>query len=507
MTDLKENKTGLRTLLLLIGMGLMIPCYLFTVGNVILSPYTLYDRSRPALFALTAAFVPLLLLAFRTIDKREAFFARHERAVLAGFIVFYFAAQLLMAQALRFEPKTDAEQCFTAAQLLADEGSFASSERAVTYFAIYPNNWGFVYVLSLIFRFFGRLGWEDRFTQAVLVGSLLFALGLFCGARLCRRLGGVKAQTKMLLLCLTCFPLLYCTTELYTDAFSIAFPTIALCCLVRAADEKGRGMRLLFSFLFILATFVGAQIRFTAIIPSIAGLIWLLLSRRALRALSLSCVMAASLLCGQAALNRVMAGSIDPALSEKSALPVTHFMVMGLPVQEDEGYGQYGDGGWYLFSTSFDNPDERDAALLQELIDRVYTLVRHPNRLLSTLSRKNLSTFGEGTFKLHEIIEGDDYEPDNLVKEVMFGAGALRPAYYHVCTALFLAQMLVACLSCAQAIRRRDIRGAALFIALLGAFLFLCMWETRARYFFQFEMVLLCAGALTQGNLHSRRKS
>ena len=38
--------------------------------------------------------------------------------------------------------------------------------------------------------------------------------------------------------------------------------------------------------------------------------------------------------------------------------------------------------------------------------------------------------------------------------------------------------------------------SAPLFLTLLGAFLFLCIWETRARYFFQFMMVLLCAGAM-----------
>ena len=33
-----RTRVPLRTLLLLIGMGLMLPCYLFTVGNVCLSP-------------------------------------------------------------------------------------------------------------------------------------------------------------------------------------------------------------------------------------------------------------------------------------------------------------------------------------------------------------------------------------------------------------------------------------------------------------------------------------
>ena len=68
--------------------------------------------------------------------------------------------------------------------------------------------------------------------------------------------------------------------------------------------------------------------------------------------------------------------------------------------------------------------------------------------------------------------------------------------YYHVCTAVFMAQMLFACAACVQVIRRRETRGAPVFIALVGAFILLCIWETRARYFFQFEMLLLCAAAM-----------
>ena len=112
------------------------------------------------------------------------------------------------------------------------------------------------------------------------------------------------------------------------------------------------------------------------------------------------------------------------------------------------------------------------------------------------MSRKNLSTFGNGTFALHEIIEADDYAADNAVKQVIFGEGRYSRAYYYLCTALLMAQMMAAMAACAQAIIRRETKGAALFIALVGIFLILCAWETKARYFFQFEMILLCAGAL-----------
>jgi len=180
---------------------------------------------------------------------------------------------------------------------------------------------------------------------------------------------------------------------------------------------------------------------------------------------------------------------------QRNELPRLHHIAMGLPIHEDEGYGQYGDGGWLLFSTSFEDPEARREALMTEIIDRVYYL-RYPDRLLNMMSRKNLSTFGNGTFALNEIIESDDYAADNAVKQVIFGAGRYSRAYYYLTTALFMAQMMIAGLACAQAIRRRDASGAALFIALVGIFLILCAWETKARYFFQFELVLLCAGAL-----------
>ena len=200
---------------------------------------------------------------------------------------------------------------------------------------------------------------------------------------------------------------------------------------------------------------------------------------------------------GGAAVNAENARHLGAENIEKYTLPKLHYIAMGLPVQSDEGYGQYGYGGWLVFSTSFDDPQERDAALLEEVIDRVYYL-RYPSRLLNMMSRKNLSTFGDGTFRLNEIIEGDVRDPDNLVKQFVFAPGQYYPLYYHLCTAMFLAQMLLACLACAQMIKRRQTHAAALFVTLLGIFLFLCMWETRARYFFQFELVLLCAGAMLE---------
>lgn len=481
--------------LLLAGMGLMIPCYAFTVLNVTLSPWPLYGRSRMLLSMLTLVCTAALWMGMRALDRHEAFFERNEKRVLLCAAVFYFAVQLLMAQALRFVPKTDAEQCFSAAQLIVDTGTFGNVERSWLYFTRYPFNLGFVYLLSGVFRFFGMLGWGDRFMQAALVCSVLFTLGLTAGARTVRRMGGAKAQARFLLLCASCLPFLYCTTELYTDAFSLAFPTMTIYCFVRLKEAEDRRGRVLFALGFALCAFAGAQIKFTAVIAAIACIIALVFERCWSRAALAGVLTLFVFALGGAAVDAYTHTHLSAEDIEKNELPRLHHIAMGLPIHEDDGYGQYGDGGWLYFSTSFEDPQERKEALMTEIIDRVYYL-RYPNRLLNMMSRKNLSTFGNGTFAINEIIEADSYEADNAVKQVIFGAGRYSRAYYYLTTALFMAQMILAGLACAQAIRRRNIAGAPLFIALVGIFLILCAWETKARYFFQFEMVLLCAGAL-----------
>ena len=166
-----KNKTGVCRALLLVGMGLMIPCYLFTAGNTLLSPWPLYDRNRLALCLLTPLCLLLLLLLGRAAKAKV--FETHERAVLLGFAAFYFVIQLVMASALRFTPVTDLEQCVTAARRLAQTGAFGDSERSLIYFGRYPHNMGLVYLLAGIFKAADALG-ADELMAAALVCGLLF---------------------------------------------------------------------------------------------------------------------------------------------------------------------------------------------------------------------------------------------------------------------------------------------------------------------------------------------
>ena len=149
----------------------MIPCYLFTVGNVALSPWPLYERNRLALAILTPLCLALLFLLRRA--AKAACFERHERAVLLGFAAFYFAAQMISAFALRFTPMTDLEQCVSAARRLLDANQPGLSERSLIYLGRNPHNMGVIYLFCAIFRAADLLG-ADQLLCAALVCSLLF---------------------------------------------------------------------------------------------------------------------------------------------------------------------------------------------------------------------------------------------------------------------------------------------------------------------------------------------
>ena len=83
-----KRKTSFFDILLLIGMALMIPGYLFIAGNNLIAPFDLYDRNRLLLTVLTALSLVGLIAALRAADKHEDFFVRNEKKLLILAAVF-----------------------------------------------------------------------------------------------------------------------------------------------------------------------------------------------------------------------------------------------------------------------------------------------------------------------------------------------------------------------------------------------------------------------------------
>lgn len=476
---------------LLLGMALSIPCLAATVLNNCLIYWPLYAHSRLGFCILTLLFTALLLLLKRWITHKGIHLSNPFLYIAAA---CFFCIQIITAALLRHTPFTDTEQIVTAAVNLANTGAFETSARSYQYFSWYPFNLGTVYLYAFLFRILRIVGITDHYMIIAVFAGILFAAGFICGAKAAESICDGSTALLFVLLCLLCFPFYYCTAELYTDVLALPFPMIVLYLYRRAQEKRGKA-RIVCIVLFALFSLFGFFIRVTTLIMPFACLISALFQKQFRLFFVCLVVTTACLLAGNTAMEAANERHLGKENLRVHRLSIWHYLAMGLPAQPDEGYGQYGDGGWLLLSTSFDDPEARDRHLMTEVRDRLYYL-RYPSRMANMLSRKNVSTFGDGTFHLNQLIEADEHEITNSLKSVIYGNGSLYPVYFHLCSALFYAQMILAGQSCVEAIAMRRTDGAPVFLCIVGAFIYLTFWETNARYFFMFEFLLLLAASI-----------
>ena len=466
----------------------------FTVLNTLFSTWPLYNRSVPLLLLFLLLSVVLLCFLYRVSNHFSYIYLNHRIAVIFFSVLLFFIIQLIFGVNLRHLPNTDAEQCFTAAKQLATTGHFETSARSYTYFSWYPFNLGIVYFLSLIFKFFSFFNYTDFYFQTILICGILFSAGFYCAIRSSEILGGHYSPIFLIFLYFLNTPLLYCTSEIYTDAFAVSFIPMILYSYLCYKSHLDSNHDIVYFLLFIITSILGFLFRVTVLIISIGCLCDLFFSEKPKSSLLLIFLFIICVNISNIAINETHYRYLGKENVEQHRLSFWHYLAMGLPVQEDQGYGQYNDGGWLIFSTSFDNAHSRDEALRLEVKNRIYTLRKLPI-LINLLSRKNLSTFGDGTFGLHYLIEADYPEADGIIKNFIFHRGNLFVYYYHFCTSLFMSLFLFLMLELFILLKNKNLACFPLCLTLTGSFIFLSLWETNARYFFQFlpVLIILCS--------------
>ena len=492
------NKLPFSKKVLYLGAGLVIPCYLYTVLNTLFSPWPLYERSRPALLVLTPLCLALLLLLFHLCAKYESFLERHERALTWGVVLLFLVFQLTLGCMLAFNPLSDQYVCYYGAKEWVKSG--APSAQNLDLLAVTPNNFALLVLQMLLQKLLTLLGIafkDDLHAATAVFNALLFIPGFLCLMSGARMLGGVRAKAAAAAGMMTCLPLYYCTAQMYTDALTMPFIMIALYLLLRMARAKTAFAAHGFAAAAAVVLLIGLELRVTVLILFIAALISALFlfadKRRLLCFVTCIVILAA----GNSAFMKYRDEIVGKERLDQLSMPIVHWLVLGAPDPYGVYYGQFTSDD-YLFATGFDTPQERDSALWNKLKERVYQL-RRPAALLSAVSRKNLSTFGDGTFELDSQMNLLNRAP-KAICHVLIDQTMAHRIYQHICTGFFAAYMLAAAYSCLRMIkaRRMDFGRAMIMITLVGAFVFLTLWETKARYFFNFVPILILAGALLE---------
>ena len=496
---------NVRAALLRCGMGLFLFAAAVTAVNVLLFPFAraCYGYGAPGqLAAFAASLCAFIALGHMLRRIPQARLSRIARIARPAFLILLFALHLLLGVLMAYTPSGDNAMLIGASRMLAKTGSLDGNPDYGLYLSRFSNQWGFLLILSALFKLFFALGFGEALFPLVALQAALIAAGLWAALSIARDLGGARGEIAMLASLACLMPLYLAAAVLYTDTFSMPFVLLTLrfaLAVPRAKEARARVGNALLSALFAV---IGAQIKMTVLIALLASCIVWLLSLRPRQALTAVGLCAGIVIAALLGVKGFMLGRVlDPAVYAQEHTPAIHWVMMSIPTG-DNPYGGYSGGDYAITWGMMDEGATREevmASILARMRDRVYTL-RYPNRLITAALRKNTAALGDGTFGMTEMLD-DGPVRENVVSSFVLEGRAHYALYGALCTGVFMVHMALSAAGCLIDLRRRDPRAATLAIAMFGMMLFLMLWEARGRYVFTFVPVLLLLSVRGQASV------
>ena len=392
------------------------------------------------------------------------------------------------------------------------------------YFSQYTNNVAIVYVLAVISWTVSWLELKVAFYLALILADcvLISLAGIFAALSVKRLTGSRKWG-------LFSFVLFFCLTGInpwmvvpYTDTYSILFPVLTFYLYLCAKDADKPAAECALWVLLGLSGLVGYLIKPSAVIVLIAvvcyELLLLVTVKGRWKKTALHFVM---LLAAWAVSHGIWLHMLDytgSRLNEDLKFSYTHYLMMGL---NEESVGAY-NGDDYAFSSRQPDQETRRRENLRVAKERLseYGLTGYPIFMM----RKLLVNYNDGTFAWEK--EGDfeqspcnnEETPVHVLVRRLFRRGTDWYGYYATFAQGIWILLLI--FVPASAFRRREAccgetrqdrfgrretrRGGGeitdgecvLWISLIGSFLFVMLFEARARYLYNMTPVLIICGTL-----------
>lgn len=181
----------IRPALLRTGMG----CFAFTAGislfNVLFLPYARanYGYSAAVTLGVYAAALCALRGAGRSIGRMEKDRAEKAARVLAPvFLAALFVVHIVMGYWMEYTPSGDNFMLYNGSQMLARDGNFDAYPDFGLYLSRFSNQWGFLLMLTALFRLLGALGVTHFFFPLVVLQAAWYVLGMRSALRIARKL-------------------------------------------------------------------------------------------------------------------------------------------------------------------------------------------------------------------------------------------------------------------------------------------------------------------------------
>lgn len=433
--------------------------------------------------ALTAAFV-LCAHRLRSGQLNSRFKLTFTATVIAA-VVLMLAVQLTCAYLLRMNPITDVSRIDTYAQKIVTENSFDCVRDGYNDFYIvrYRNNLPYLLIVTLFYKVTYPVTGSFSRAPIIVFNVLCINLAVLLTVLLSRRIFGERKALLTLLLCLLFAPYYTFTPYFYTDSFSIPFTVGTVYAFVAAIQSSGKKKLLLLLLCGALCC-IGFKIKGSLIILIPAFIIYLLLQYGFKRCLKMTAAFLLSFVILLASYTGfVKASNIIPEdVSQRWQYPYTHWLMIGL-----NDYGAYTlEDNHYTYE--YEGIEAKKQANLEE-IQRRFAQKGFWGTVLH-VGIKAVWTHMDGTYYIANYLE--DYQERCALHSLLLYEGRFHPAFYAYSCGFQLFLLFIMAYSAKRAWKQHKCDITTLFrIAVFGMFLFFLIWETNARYPYNFTPLYL----------------
>lgn len=355
------------------------------------------------------------------------------------------------------------------------------------YYIICNNNLGLALVLVLWFRLAGLFGITPDTEAGIYAGIVLnvlaiaFSVALVCllARRILDRNSGVALA---FLLCAGFLPFVLWSPCFYSDTLCLPFPLLVLLGWTRYRTAARAGIRLAWLAFMGTAAFLGYAIKGSVIVVLVAVIIQLFLEQKARRAAA-----------GALTLLLVFGLWLDGyRVWQRTFLDFSVEDAVGLPIELWFAYGSGGDGNYNdevcQTAKSLATMDQRRQMLRQYIAGQYSS--RTPVGQADFMTRKAVITWGNGLYDAQEFL-ATPLKVSWTHRFILEGQPGYMPMVYY-CQAYLYFVMVLVLLGALGAVRRSAPGPLTLArVSVFGLMLFLSLWETKARYAFQFTPLLL----------------
>lgn len=446
--------------------------------------------------------LPIVLAAFCLIA--ELVKGRKLHIVVIGCIVFI--AQFLVVYTYFFTTGWDAGTVMEKAFEAAFNGTITSPEQ---YYSYYVNNIMIHCLEYLAARFAIFLGFE---AEAVAVTGMVFVLCVLC------TITGILVYdiAQMLLPCnkvasnmsLIMYVLLIAISPwipiIYTDSLGLIMPTLLVWLYLRARLRPRRiSEKLVFTVLISFIAIMAYRVKATAFITFIAIIVTEVyfcivdLSKgntKELKSYLIKAAVAIVVVVLSTRMFTALYSTCGIVLDPERRCPMSHYLMMGFN-NDEVGTFNFPDSDE---SVMIDGYDARSEYCMSAAKKRIKQLL--PFKIFHFEARKTFVNYHDGTFGYG--IEGgfygdflDDRVPvlSKFFKDVFWDSGRYYPVLATLFQGIWIAVLFLGIIFTLCNFKGKDL---LLKIILIGIFLFLSLFEARARYVFVYAPIYIVAAAI-----------